>query len=62
MGIRKELQSDLYRDAAQKYKDKIIMLKTTELATGDLEKYYKALDKYVLCWALKVLYVLFKTR
>ncbi|KAK3099688.1 hypothetical protein FSP39_008022 [Pinctada imbricata] len=47
-GIKRELQSDMYREAAQKYKEKIIMLKTTELASSDLEKYYKALDKAIM--------------
>lgn len=47
-GIKKELQSDMYKGAAEKYRNKMIEVRTTELASGDLEKYYKALDKAIM--------------
>ncbi|XP_033743546.1 DNA repair protein RAD50-like [Pecten maximus] len=48
--LKKELQGDMYRDATQKYRDKMILLRTTELANSDLEKYYKALDKAIMSY------------
>lgn len=47
-GIKKELLSDMYRGAEEKYRNKMIDLRTTELANGDLEKYYRALDKAIM--------------
>ncbi|WAQ99404.1 RAD50-like protein, partial [Mya arenaria] len=45
---KRELQSDMYRGAVEKYRNKMIDLRTTELANTDLEKYYKALDKAIM--------------
>ncbi|CAH1258811.1 RAD50 [Branchiostoma lanceolatum] len=47
---RKELQSDQFKDADVKYRDMMIVLRTTELANADLEKYYKALDRAVMSY------------
>lgn len=48
--FRKDLKDDMYKDAEVKYKDKLIQLKTTELANGDLDKYYKALDATIMAY------------
>ncbi|XP_061165388.1 DNA repair protein RAD50-like [Saccostrea echinata] len=48
--ITNELKSEMYKNAATKYRDKMIILKTTELASSDLEKYYKALDKAIMSY------------
>lgn len=48
--LKKELNEDMYKDAEEKYRDKVIMLRTAELASGDLDKYYKALDKTILTY------------
>ncbi|XP_070557933.1 DNA repair protein RAD50.L-like [Ptychodera flava] len=45
---KKELQTDMYRDAEEKHRDKMIKLRTTELANSDLDKYYKALDRAIM--------------
>lgn len=45
-----ELKSDMYKNAGTKFRDKMIVLKTTELASSDLEKYYKALDKAIMSY------------
>nr|KAG5696240.1 hypothetical protein BaRGS_019942 [Batillaria attramentaria] len=47
---KRELQSDMFRDATRKYRDKMIDLRTTELANGDLEKYYKAMDRAIMSY------------
>ncbi|XP_066278594.1 DNA repair protein RAD50.L-like [Branchiostoma lanceolatum] len=47
---RKELQSDQFKDADVKYRDMMIVLRTSELANADLEKYYKALDRAVMSY------------
>ncbi|KAJ8311256.1 hypothetical protein KUTeg_011191 [Tegillarca granosa] len=47
---RRELNSDMYKDASTKYRDQMIMLRTTELANSDLEKYYKALDRAIMSY------------
>ncbi|XP_060561864.1 DNA repair protein RAD50-like isoform X2 [Ruditapes philippinarum] len=46
--VKKELQTDMYKGAEEKYRNKMIDLRTTELANGDLEKYYHALDKAIM--------------
>ncbi|CAG2192451.1 RAD50 [Mytilus edulis] len=46
--IKSELKSDMYKGAPQKFRDKMIVLRTTELAITDLEKYYKALDTAIM--------------
>ena len=38
----------MYADAEPKYCEKLIEIKTTELANQDLEKYYKALDRAIM--------------
>lgn len=43
----KDLRSDMFRDSEKKYRQKLVELKTTEMANDDLKKYYEALDKYV---------------
>nr|XP_022328065.1 DNA repair protein RAD50-like isoform X1 [Crassostrea virginica]XP_022328067.1 DNA repair protein RAD50-like isoform X1 [Crassostrea virginica] len=48
--IVNELKSEMYKNAGIKYRDKMIILKTTELASSDLEKYYKALDKAIMSY------------
>ncbi|XP_053392255.1 DNA repair protein RAD50-like isoform X2 [Mercenaria mercenaria] len=47
-GTKRELQTDMYKGADEKYRNKMIDKRTTELANGDLEKYYKALDKAIM--------------
>ena len=37
----------MYADADLKHCQKVIEMKTTELANQDLEKYYKALDRAI---------------
>lgn len=44
----RDLKSDMFRDADQKYRFKMIDLRTTELANGDLQKYYKAMDRAIM--------------
>lgn len=42
---RKELREDQYEKADERYKNKMITLRTTELVIKDLDLYYKALDQ-----------------
>lgn len=42
---RKELREDQYDKAEERYKDKMIIMRTTELVIKDLDLYYKALDQ-----------------
>lgn len=42
---RKELREDQYEKAEERYKNKMITLRTTELVIKDLDLYYKALDQ-----------------
>lgn len=44
---RKELREDQYEKADERYKNKMITLRTTELVIKDLDLYYKALDQWV---------------
>ncbi|KAL5013552.1 hypothetical protein ScPMuIL_007822 [Solemya velum] len=46
--IKKELSSDMYKGAGDKYRAQVITFRTTELANSDLEKYYRALDKAIM--------------
>ncbi|XP_059141794.1 DNA repair protein RAD50-like [Physella acuta] len=48
--VTKDLGSDMYKDAHQKYKSKIIEIKTTEIVNADLQKYYGALDKAIMMY------------
>lgn len=41
-------QAPQYRDIDQMYKDKLIELRTTEMANHDLDKYYQALDRTLM--------------
>eukprot|EP00731_Ephydatia_muelleri_P020296 Em0013g23a len=45
---QKELQSDMYRDVGTKHYNMLVVLKTTQLACSDLEKYYRALDRAIM--------------
>lgn len=45
---RKELREAQYRDAEEKYREKMIIIRTTELANKDLDIYYKALDQAIM--------------
>lgn len=42
------LASSMYADVDLKHCQKVIEMKTTELASQDLEKYYKALDRAIM--------------
>lgn len=42
--LMKKLETGIYKNADKRYTDKLIELRTTELACEDLSKYYKALD------------------
>lgn len=42
---RKELREDQYCQAEERFRDKMIIMRTTELANKDLDIYYKALDQ-----------------
>lgn len=42
---RKELREDQYDKADDRYKNKMITMRTTELVIKDLDLYYKALDQ-----------------
>lgn len=43
--FRKELREDQYCQAEERFRDKMIIMRTTELANKDLDIYYKALDQ-----------------
>lgn len=43
--LRKELREDQYCQAEERFRDKMIIMRTTELANKDLDIYYKALDQ-----------------
>ncbi|XP_076025072.1 DNA repair protein RAD50 [Genypterus blacodes] len=45
---RKELREDQYEKADERYKNKMIIMRTTELVIKDLEIYYKALDQTIM--------------
>ncbi|NXP17564.1 RAD50 protein, partial [Scytalopus superciliaris] len=46
--FRKELREPQFRDAEDKYRDMMIVMRTTELVNKDLDLYYKALDKAIM--------------
>ncbi|XP_076835840.1 DNA repair protein RAD50 [Brachyhypopomus gauderio] len=46
--FRKELREDQYCQAEDRYRDKMIVMRTTELANKDLDIYYKALDQTIM--------------
>ncbi|GFO47553.1 DNA repair protein rad50 [Plakobranchus ocellatus] len=46
----RELGDAMYKDAHQKYSNKIIENKTTEIVNGDLHKYYGAMDKAIMMY------------
>jgi DNA repair protein RAD50 len=43
-----DLRADLYRDVVDRHRDKLIAVKTTEIAASDLEKYHHALDRAIM--------------
>ncbi|XP_066053069.1 DNA repair protein RAD50 isoform X2 [Chamaea fasciata] len=43
--FRKELREPQFKDAEEKYREMMIVMRTTELVNKDLDLYYKALDK-----------------
>ncbi|KAL8624023.1 hypothetical protein ACOMHN_041613 [Nucella lapillus] len=45
---KRELNSDMFRDAGKKFREKMIDLRTTELVNLDLDKYYKAMDRAIM--------------
>ncbi|XP_069574315.1 DNA repair protein RAD50 isoform X1 [Brachyistius frenatus] len=45
---RKELREDQYDKADERYKNKMIAMRTTELVIKDLDLYYKALDQTIM--------------
>ncbi|XP_054586683.2 DNA repair protein RAD50 isoform X2 [Nothobranchius furzeri] len=45
---RKELREEQYSKADEHYKDKMIIMRTTELVIKDLDLYYKALDQTIM--------------
>ncbi|XP_060911170.1 DNA repair protein RAD50 [Labrus mixtus] len=45
---RKELREDQYNKADERYKNKMITMRTTELVIKDLDIYYKALDQSIM--------------
>uniref|UniRef100_A0A6Q2X5P1 Zinc-hook domain-containing protein n=1 Tax=Esox lucius TaxID=8010 RepID=A0A6Q2X5P1_ESOLU len=46
--FRKELREDQYGKADERFRDKMIVMRTTELANKDLDIYYKALDQTIM--------------
>ncbi|XP_073336108.1 DNA repair protein RAD50 [Pagrus major] len=48
MHYRKELREDQYDKADERYKNKMITMRTTELVIKDLDLYYKALDQTIM--------------
>ncbi|KAM9266095.1 DNA repair protein RAD50 [Cariama cristata] len=46
--FRKELQESQFKDAEEKYREMMIVMRTTELVNKDLDLYYKALDKAIM--------------
>ncbi|KAJ8266800.1 hypothetical protein GJAV_G00134820 [Gymnothorax javanicus] len=45
---RKELREDQYGQADTRFREKMIVMRTTELANKDLDIYYKALDQTIM--------------
>ncbi|XP_074865462.1 DNA repair protein RAD50 [Carettochelys insculpta] len=46
--FKKELRESQFRDAEEKYREMMIVMRTTELVNRDLDMYYKALDKAIM--------------
>ncbi|GCC21928.1 hypothetical protein chiPu_0000311 [Chiloscyllium punctatum] len=46
--FRRELREPQYRDAEEKFREMMIVMRTTELANKDLDIYYKALDQAIM--------------
>uniref|UniRef100_UPI00398F1CF5 DNA repair protein RAD50 n=1 Tax=Pristiophorus japonicus TaxID=55135 RepID=UPI00398F1CF5 len=46
--FRKELREPQYKDAEEKFREMMIVMRTTELANKDLDIYYKALDQAIM--------------
>ncbi|XP_033111365.1 DNA repair protein RAD50-like [Anneissia japonica] len=46
--VRTDLQNDSLKNAKEKHTDMLIKLKTTELASSDLDKYYVALNRAIM--------------
>ncbi|XP_066053068.1 DNA repair protein RAD50 isoform X1 [Chamaea fasciata] len=46
--FRKELREPQFKDAEEKYREMMIVMRTTELVNKDLDLYYKALDKAIM--------------
>ncbi|XP_067852167.1 DNA repair protein RAD50 isoform X2 [Heptranchias perlo] len=46
--FRKELRDAQYKDAEEKFREMMIIMRTTELANKDLDIYYKALDQAIM--------------
>ncbi|KAG8439205.1 hypothetical protein GDO86_005431 [Hymenochirus boettgeri] len=46
--FKKELREPQYKDAEEKYREKMIVMRTTELAIKDLDIYYKTLDHAIM--------------
>lgn len=45
IAYRKELREEQYDKADERYRNKMITMRTTELVIKDLDLYYKALDQ-----------------
>ena len=43
--FKKELRESQFKDAEEKHREMMIVMRTTELVNKDLDIYYKALDK-----------------
>ncbi|XP_053319295.1 DNA repair protein RAD50 [Spea bombifrons] len=48
MRFKKELREPQYKDAEEKYREMMIVMRTTELANKDLDIYYKTLDQAIM--------------
>ncbi|MEE6479390.1 hypothetical protein FKM82_012238 [Ascaphus truei] len=48
MRFKKELREPQYKEAEVKYRDMMIVMRTTELANKDLDIYYKTLDQAIM--------------
>ncbi|OXB76675.1 UNVERIFIED_CONTAM: hypothetical protein H355_008714 [Colinus virginianus] len=46
--FKKELRESQFRDAEEKHREMMIVMRTTELVNKDLDIYYKALDKAIM--------------
>ncbi|XP_039934350.1 DNA repair protein RAD50 [Hirundo rustica] len=46
--FRKDLREPQFKDAEEKHRDMMIVMRTTELVNKDLDLYYKALDKAIM--------------